>query len=73
MELEKKYLEKYKVLKLIILSLKTLLKNGSLNDPYKGGLSSYGLILMLVSFIQSEIDNENIMKLLQTLWNFFWW
>ena len=57
-ELVKKYLEKYKVLKPIILALKTLLKNGSLNDPYKGGLSSYGLILMVVSFIQSEIDNE---------------
>ena len=57
-ELVKKYLDKYKVLKPIILALKTLLKNGSLNDPYKGGLSSYGLILMVVSFIQSEIDNE---------------
>ena len=57
-ELVKKYLEKYTVLKPIILALKTLLKNGSLNDPYKGGLSSYGLILMVVSFIQSEIDNE---------------
>ena len=57
-ELVRKYLDKYKVLKPIILALKTLLKNGSLNDPYKGGLSSYGLILMVVSFIQSEIDNE---------------
>ena len=57
-DLVKKYLEKYKVLKPIILALKTLLKNGNLNDPYKGGLSSYGLILMVVSFIQSEIDND---------------
>ena len=57
-DLVKKYLDKYKVLKPIILALKTLLKNGNLNDPYKGGLSSYGLILMVVSFIQSEIDNE---------------
>ena len=54
----KEYLNTYKVLKPIILALKTLLKNGNLNDPYKGGLSSYGLILMVVSFIQSEIDNE---------------
>ena len=57
-DLVRKYLDKYKVLKPIILALKTLLKNGNLNDPYKGGLSSYGLILMVVSFIQSEIDNE---------------
>ena len=52
------YLNEYKVLKPIILALKTLLKNGNLNDPYKGGLSSYGLILMVVSFIQSEIDSD---------------
>ena len=52
------YLNEYKVVKPIILALKTLLKNGNLNDPYKGGLSSYGLILMVVSFIQSEIDSD---------------
>ena len=57
-ELIKKYLNKYKVLKPIILALKTLLKNGSLNDTYKGGLSSYGLTLMIVSFLQSQIDNK---------------
>ena len=39
--------------------LKTVtLVNDYLNDPYKGGLSSYGLILMVVSFIQSEIDSD---------------
>ena len=57
-DLVKEYLNTYKVLKSIILALKTLLKNGNLNYPYKGGLSSFGLILMVVSFIQSEIDNE---------------
>ena len=60
--LVKEYLKTYKVLKPIILALKTLLKNGSLNDPYKGGLSSYGLILMVVSFIQSEIDNNKYIE-----------
>ena len=57
-ELVKSYLKAYKVLEPIILALKTLLNNGNLNNPYTGGLSSYGLILMVVSFIQSEIDNE---------------
>ena len=56
-ELVKSYLNEYKVLEPIILALKTLLNNGNLNNPYTGGLSSYGLILMVVSFIQSEIDN----------------
>ena len=57
-ELVKSYLNAYSVLKPIILALKTLLNNGNLNNPYTGGLSSYGLILMVVSFIQSEIDND---------------
>ena len=57
-ELVKSYLKAYSVLKPIILALKTLLNNGNLNNPYTGGLSSYGLILMVVSFIQSEIDND---------------
>jgi non-canonical poly(A) RNA polymerase PAPD5/7 len=57
-ELVKSYLNAYSVLEPIILALKTLLNNGNLNNPYTGGLSSYGLILMVVSFIQSEIDND---------------
>ena len=56
-ELVKSYLAAYSVLEPIVLALKTLLNNGSLNNPYTGGLSSYGLILMVVSFIQSEIDS----------------
>jgi len=57
-DLVKSYLKTYSVLEPIILALKTLLNNGNLNNPYTGGLSSYGLILMVVSFIQSEIDND---------------
>ena len=57
-ELIKSYLDNYIVLKPIILALKTLLNNSNLNNPYTGGLSSYGLILMVVSFIQSQIDSK---------------
>ena len=57
-ELIKSYLNTYSVLKPIILALKTLLNNGNLNNPYTGGLSSYGLVLMVVSFIQSKIDSQ---------------
>ena len=35
----------------LILVLKQMLKVNNLNDPYKGGLSSYGLLLMIVAFI----------------------
>ena len=57
-ELVKSYMKTYPVLEPIILALKTLLANGNLNNPYTGGLSSYGLILMVVSFIQSKIENQ---------------
>ena len=56
-ELIKSYLNTYSVLQPIILALKTLLNNGLLNNPFTGGLSSYGLTLMVVSFIQSKIDS----------------
>ena len=35
-----------------IFCLKQLLYYAKLNDPYQGGLSSYGLILLIVSFLQ---------------------
>ncbi|MCQ2821062.1 MAG: nucleotidyltransferase domain-containing protein [archaeon] len=53
-ELVQKYLKEYKELHPLVLALKTLLKNANLNNPYTGGLSSYGLILMVVSYIQSK-------------------
>lgn len=42
----------------LILVLKQMLKVNSLNDPYKGGLSSYGLLLMIVAFIQYRKFNN---------------
>lgn len=59
-ELVKGFLSTYPILQPIVLALKTILYNGKLNDPYSGGLSSYGLILMAVSFIQSQIDNKKL-------------
>lgn len=57
-ELVNSYLNEYKVIKPLILALKTILKNANLNNPYKGGLSSYGVILMVVSYIQNKINTE---------------
>lgn len=57
-ELVKSFLKEYEELEPIVLALKTLLNNGNLNNPYTGGLSSYGLILMVVSFIQEQINKE---------------
>ena len=58
-ELVKSYIKEYSCLKPLIFALGTILKNANLNIASSGGLSSYGLILMVVSFIQSQKDNNN--------------
>ena len=60
LELVKSFILEYPVLKPLFLALSTILKSASLNNPLKGGISSYGLILMIVSFIQSQSGNDNL-------------
>ena len=55
-ELVKMYIKEYDVLKPIVISLKNILKCAGLNDPYKGGLSSYGLTLLVVSYLQNQLE-----------------
>jgi len=55
--LVKSYLKEYTVLKPITIALKAILQSANLHNPNKGGLSSYGLILMVVSYIQSQKEN----------------
>jgi non-canonical poly(A) RNA polymerase PAPD5/7 len=47
----KEFLEENEMIEPIILVLKQMLKVSSLNDPYFGGMSSYALFLMIVSFL----------------------
>lgn len=56
-ELVKSYMIEFEALEPLLYSLKNLLKNANLNDPYTGGISSYGLILMLVSFLQNQNEH----------------
>lgn len=52
-DLVKEYLAEYEgLLKPIVFVVKHLLYLAGLNDPYQGGLSSYGLILMIVALLQ---------------------
>ena len=53
-ELVKGFISQYECLKPLVLVLKNILKRANLNDPYKGGISSYGLILMIVTFLQTQ-------------------
>ena len=58
--LVKSYLKEYSALKPITIALKAILQSANLHNPNKGGLSSYGLILMVVSYIQSQKDNFDL-------------
>jgi len=80
--LVKTFLNEYNVLESLVLVLKQFLKISSYNDPYKGGLSSYGLILMTVSFLQHKISNHQSIEmegvnlgklLLEFLWYYGFW
>ena len=54
-ELIKDYIKHYKAFKPLILVLKQLIYNARLYDPYQGGISSYSLILMLVTYLQYKL------------------
>lgn len=56
--LVKEYLEKYASLRYLVLPLKQFIFNSDLNDPYHGGITSYGLILMIVTFLQLRIQQK---------------
>jgi len=62
-ELVKTFLQEYEVLEPLIFALKNILYHSNLNDPYTGGISSYGLILMVVSFLQSEMHVGKSIKI----------
>jgi non-canonical poly(A) RNA polymerase PAPD5/7 len=49
--LVKEFLAENEVIEPLILVLKHFLKTANLNDPYIGGISSYALFLMIVSFL----------------------
>jgi DNA polymerase sigma len=47
------YLNKYECLQPLYLVIRLLLHNMGLDDPANGGLSSFGIILLIVCMIQS--------------------
>lgn len=68
-ELIKSYKRKYPVLSKLVLVLKQFLLQRDLNEVFTGGISSYSLILMCISFLQLHprqnfIENANLGVLL---------
>jgi non-canonical poly(A) RNA polymerase PAPD5/7 len=58
--LVKNYLATYKNLEYLTLVIKHILKLNDLNDPFKGGISSYGIVLMIVFYLQNYKKNYNV-------------
>ncbi|CAD8199794.1 unnamed protein product [Paramecium octaurelia] len=54
----KSYLNYLPELRPLTMVLKQFLSQSSLLDPYQGGLSSYGLNLMIISFLQSRTGQQ---------------
>ncbi|KAL4510168.1 hypothetical protein ABPG72_010361 [Tetrahymena utriculariae] len=59
-DLVNNYINAYQHLKSLVLVLKQFLHCLEMNDTYKGGLSSYSLILMLVYFIQYKQNIDDL-------------
>ena len=55
----KKKIVEYEVLTPLTFALKTILQKAFLNDPYKGGLSSYGVILLIINFLNVQQKKGN--------------
>ena len=49
----------YPQLESLIFVLKKFIYLSNLSAPYLGGISSYGLILMIVAFIEQEYKNHD--------------
>lgn len=53
-DLIKRLLHQHPYIEPVILVLKKFLATRNLNSPYLGGLSSYGLIILMVAFLNSD-------------------
>ena len=57
----KERIKEYEVLSPLTFALKTIFQKAKLNDPYTGGLSSYGIILLIINFLKmKQKENEDI-------------
>ena len=67
----------YKPLIHLALALKTIFYKAKINNPYYGGLSSYGIILLILYFLENErkkgkmISNDNIGYIFFELLSFY--
>lgn len=53
-------MEKYDCLKYLVLVLKQFLLERDLNEVFTGGISSYSLTLLVISFLQVSLCDRHI-------------
>jgi len=73
-EMTKKMIEMFPAIEKLILVLKYVLKISELNDPYHGGLSSYGMLLLLIAYFQEfhkEIHDMKVSEILLGILHFY--
>ena len=75
-DLVQQYLSETSMIEPIILVLKQMLKVWGFNDAYTGGLSSYAMFLMIVSFLQEkkrlkQHENGNIGEMILELLRYY--
>lgn len=61
-ELIKKFMQTFPVLPKLVYVLKQFLLERDLNEVFTGGISSYSLILMCISFLQLHIRSEDQLR-----------
>jgi len=61
-KLIKEYLDQYVLLRPLTITLKYFLKQTVLNDTWTGGIGSYTLILMIVSFFQLHTTGKGVLS-----------
>ena len=59
----KEKIKEYEVLSPMTLAFKTIFQKAKINDPYTGGLSSYGIILLIIYFLKINQKNGNDISL----------
>ena len=69
----KEKIKEYEILTPLTLAMKTIFQKAKINDPYTGGLSSYGIILLIINFIKmkqregTDISLKNLGKIFYEL------
>lgn len=68
-------MNRYKELRPLAFVLKTFIYSSNLYDTYQGGLSSYGLILMIVAILQGQQalkKEDEVVMVSELLMKFLW-